>query len=481
MDGASGDRRRADQDGKPPTGAGTWTDRYGAKHRWVRLTDLPAGLDPPKKVRVYARAGRYVLNWWDPRAAKNLSEGVDGDLLAALSRARQVDERICHFKTAGGGSAARVGHADLVARFLADLGRRADAGEVAPNTVGRYRSALDHYLAYAARPDVARRYPVAARADREFRLGLAAYLAARPARGRRSGGHGFVLDAVRAAYVWAADPDRGALLPEAFRTPFRQAGGGRRVFKGDPLAGPAVTLAMAVDLALAADAFQLRLFAPMILFGLRAAEPCLLFVEHLRDGWLRVPCVPELDLWTKGRIDKSLPLVDELAPFWDLLAGGRTGGLLLERRAVAEGGEPAPLRGLPLPDLVTEYRRRCATAGNSPGASGRRRVRGRLLRDAGGLNYDDVEGEFRRLAGRLGWPRAATLKDFRHLFATAMNDAGMPDAHRRYLLGHSPGRAAVAAYTHLSGVRGVYAGVLGGAWAPLAEAIRKRAVVLPRG
>jgi hypothetical protein len=463
--------------GPATAGGSSWTARYGAKHRWVRLAYLPAGLTLPEKVRVYQRAEHFLLNWWDPQAGKNLSERVTGDLLAALTRARQIDDRLTHFRTGGAGSGGRLGHGDLVAKFLADLARRADAGEVAPNTVGRYRTALDHYLEFAAQPDVARRYPLAARADRDFRLGLAAYLAARPPRGRRSGGHGFVLDAVRAAFAWAADPDRGGLLPDGFRTPFRQGGGGRPVFKGDPLAGPAVTMTMVVDLVRAADAFQLRLFAPLALFGLRAAEPCLLFADHLKGGWLRVPCVPELDLWTKGRSDKSLPLVDELAPFWDVLAGGRAAGLLLDRRAVLEGHEAAPLRGLPLPDLIAEYRRRCAQAG-AQGAAGRRAVRVGLLRDAGGLNYDDVEGEFRRLAARLGWPRAATLKGFRHLFATGMNDAGMPDAHRRYLLGHSPGRAAVAAYTHLSGVREIYAGVLRGAWAPLAEAVRARAAAL---
>ena len=59
-------------------------------------------------------------------------------------------------------------------------------------------------------------------------------------------GQPFVLDAVRAAYAWAADPDRGGLLPHGFRNPFLRAGGKAAVFKGDPLAPPDVTADMVV-------------------------------------------------------------------------------------------------------------------------------------------------------------------------------------------------------------------------------------------
>jgi hypothetical protein len=452
---------------------GSWSARYGAKHRWVRLIELPAGLAPPKRVRVYKRADHFLLNWWDPRAGKSLYERVNGDLLAALTRARQVDERVSEFKTAGAGKRARVGHTELVSGFVADLGRRAEAGEVAPRTVDRYASALRHYLDYCERPEVSRTYPTAARVNREFRLGFAAFLSTLPARGRRAGGHGFVLDAVRAMYEWGADPDRGGLLPDGFRNVFRLAAGRKPVFRGDPLAPPDITLAMALDLVAAADQFQLRLFGSILLFGLRAAEPCTLFAEHLRDGWLRVPCVPELDLLTKGRRDKTLPLIADLDPFWELFASGRKVGLILERRSVVEGRETASLRGCSLPGLIAEYHRRLAT---NPkwSATERLAVRDAVLRDAGWLTYDHVEGEFRGIAARLGWPRAATVKDLRHLFATTMNDAVMPDAYRRYLMGHSPGKAAVVAYTHLAALRNVYAAAVRREWEPLIAAINAR-------
>ena len=53
---------------------------------------------------------------------------------------------------------------------------------------------------------------------------------------------------MRALYAWAADPDRGGLLPEGFRNPFLRATATRGLLKSDPLAEPDLTLPMAIDL-----------------------------------------------------------------------------------------------------------------------------------------------------------------------------------------------------------------------------------------
>ena len=57
---------------------------------------------------------------------------------------------------------------------------------------------------------------------------------------------------------------------------------------------------------------------------------------------------------------------------------------------------------------------------------------------------------------RLQWPSTATIKDFRHLFATCLENAGMPEHYRKYLMGQSPGRAAIVTYTHLNEIRQRY-------------------------
>ena len=90
------------------------------------------------------------------------------------------------------------------------------------------------------------------------------------------------------------------------------------------------------------------------------------------------------------------------------------------------------------------------------------------------MTYDDVQGEFEGLARRLGWSKEATLKDFRHLFCTTLENAAMPEAYRRYLMGHAPGKAAIMAYTHLNQLRQRYAEAIQREWQPLVEAINQR-------
>src|SRR5207244_3256491 len=124
-------------------------------------------------------------------------------------------------------------------------------------------------------------------------------------------------------------------------------------------------------------------------------------------------------------------------------------------------------------EVIAEFQRRCAAA-KSLDAAGRLRLRDTVLDEAGGLHYDQVQGEFENLARKLSWPARATLKDFRHLFCTTMANAAMPEGYRRYLMGHAPGKAAAVAYTHLNQLRQQYADVLRREWTPLVEAINRR-------
>jgi hypothetical protein len=232
-------------------------------------------------------------------------------------------------------------------------------------------------------------------------------------------------------------------------------------------------MAMAIVFVGVCDLYQLRLFVPLLFFGLRAAEPSFLFHEYLEGNWLRVPNNPDLAYQTKGRRDKGFPLIEDLAPFWALLCGGRRHGLLYERRAVVEGKQTVPWRGASLAELVQEFHRRCSSTGTLT-APQRAEVRAKLLREAGGIGYDHIEAEFTSLAGKLNWPRQATLKDFRHLFCTTMASAALPEVYRRYLMGHAPERAAINAYTHLHDLRRHYAEAVHKEWQPLLDAILQR-------
>ena len=486
MDGKTSKTKGGSQRTSSPSS--WWAERYGQEHRLKRITEFPCGIEAPKRVRIYHRRAHFVLQWWDPGAKQTLADRVDGDLVAAIARARDIDARLVHFRSSGR-PARRVGHEELVGLFLADLVRRADAGEIGPRTVDRYASALrEHYLTFAAQPDVHRRFRHASSVDRDFQLQLAAHLKAvstcpnrHPnSRRRPMKSQQFVLDVARAMFEWAADPDRGGLMPDGFRNPFLCRGQRQAGPVADPLGEPDISLAMAADFLLACDAYQLRLFAPMVFYGLRAAEPCFLFHEDVDGGWLKVACRPELAYQTKGRRDKRLPVIVCIAQLLGPPPGERPTGLLYHRRRVEEGRGKRPLLGALLETIVEVFEQRCA-ATQVRTAAARQKARDQVLREAGGITYDHIVAEFRKVATRLAWPAQATLKDFRHLFATTLENAGVPEFYRRYLMGQSAGRAAIVTYTHLNELRERYEEAVQRKFQPLVDAVlrRTRALGLP--
>jgi len=443
----------------------TWNERYGEKHRWRRFQTWLPGIASPVKVRVYERAGHYLLNWWDPAARKNLSERITGDLLTALARARLIDDRIVNFRTAGNAAKPKIGHNELIDLFLSDVARRVDARLLADTTLDRYRAALDHYRDWCRLPAVEKKYPHAANANREFRLELSAFLACRTVCGNGRRGtprpmksQGLVLDVARAMFEWAADPDRGNLMPEGFRNPFLGGGEHRPLFVGDPLAAPKITMTMAAEFLSACSAPEKKLFAPMILFGLRASEPCYLFREHLTENGLEVPNIDDLDYFTKGRRGKRFPWTPELAGLRVLLYSDGNQGLLYRRSDFSGLGHPA-VESPSLAQISDEYHLRLAEADQN-NRRAHLKVRKQLFREKGALTYDDIEMIFHRITATLGWSVRATLKDFRHLFATTLSDANISESYRKYLLGHAPGREASVAYTHLHRLKEQFAAVL---------------------
>jgi len=107
------------------------------------------------------------------------------------------------------------------------------------------------------------------------------------------------------------------------------------------------------------------------------------------------------------------------------------------------------------------------------------------MKQAHQLKYDRLEGEVRTLAGELGWPACATLKDLRHLFSTCLENAGVPEFYRRYFMGHALGKAPIVAYTHITEekIHEHYRRALAAELAPISDAIVQRvaAMKLPAG
>ena len=250
----------------------TWSDRYGDRHRLERITDFPRGVAPPSKVRLYWRRDHYVLQWWDPGAKRTLSDRVEGDLVAALTRIRVIEVRLQERGTCHNNGHRRLTFADLTEAFQKNLRQRADADEIDIRTVGRYASALAYLRHFSEQPSIQSRYPHPGRVDRDFVLEFLAFLKTRVVtrNGRAQGVAGrltsveYILATAHAAFTWAADPDRGALLASDFRNPFRGQAGAIRSRSAGPCAAPPITIPMAVDWLQVCDDCQRRLFVPLM-------------------------------------------------------------------------------------------------------------------------------------------------------------------------------------------------------------------------
>jgi hypothetical protein len=458
-----------------------WTERYASKHRWQRVEHFPAGIEPPKKVRIYQRVDHYLLQVWDPSVKANVTERVNGDLVTAIVRARETENRLQHLRTSGCTKPVRLSHRDLVTRYQNDLKARINAGELDPKTLPRYEAALRPYVVFCQVGEISKRYPQPSMIDREFRLAFQKFLddwlvtsnGHHEGRRHKLKSKSYVLATVRALYQWACDPDRGNSLPREFRNPFLKGIERSKIHHGDPLNQPDITMEMVREFIAVCSTYELRLFIPLIVFGLRASEPRYLFQEHMQHEWLLVHNLPELDYTTKGRREKRFPLVAACLPIWTFLRGTRKQGLLLQRETVVSGKEKALLGDLSLPRLIESYQQGCQRSDHSDRIK-RRLFRNVLLRQAGAITYETTEGHFNGIARRLGWPEKATLKDFRHLFATTLASSGMPECYRRYLMGHAPGRDAIVAYTHLSDLSNQFNKFCHGSWKPLLDAVNSR-------
>jgi integrase len=275
-------------------------------------------------------------------------------------------------------------------------------------------------------------------------------------------------------FEWAADTNRGNLLPDGFHNPFLGRASSRLRPRPDQFGEPDVTRAMAAQFLRSCDAFQLRLFTPIVLYGLRATEPAFVFREYIDEDWFKVVCLPTLNYSTKGRRDKRFPLTSPVADLLLPAIATRREGPLYTRRNLAVNDAQTPLLGASLATLTSEFERRCA-ADREQTAERRQMTRDALLRAAGGLTYDDIEGEFRAVHRQLGWSAQATLKDFRHLFSTCLENAGTPEHYRRFLMGHSPGKAAIVTYTHLNELKKRYEEAVQRELQPLVNAVISRA------
>lgn len=456
----------------------SWKEQYGDKHRPRRILEFPIGVEPPQKVRIYARNDAYLLQFWDPGEKRTLSERVEGDFISAIFRARELDERLIALKRSG--KVAKYRHHDLAKRFLADLNVRCEAGEIDPTTVERYGSAIEfHYKAFCDSIK-GQKYRSIHEVDRQFQLEFSTFLKRTPispnghkkARQKlmESSGQDYVLNVVRSMYCWAADPGRGKMLPSGFVNPFTGRKRKTNTVTPDRVNGLPITVAMVVDLLSVCDEFQLPLFGCLSLYGLRPSEPGWVFHEDLDQNWFRVQCKPSIDYFTKGRQDKKFPMLEALKPFQSILERNGQGLRFQNRNAKKNNLHPISLKA------VNEQFAAATMRIQNPLPTERRKLRDKTMRQQGHLNYDQVRREFDKLRQKLDWPNTVRPMALRHLFSTCVENAGVPTFFRKYMMGQSFGREAIVSYTHITEdkLREHYNRALHTELAPIHEALKKR-------
>jgi hypothetical protein len=334
----------------------TWSSRYGERHKLERITEFPRGVLPPKKIRLYSRANHFVLQWWAPTQKRTSSDRVDGDFLAALTRARQLDEQLDERGCVSTGR-RRLSYSELVDGYIDHLRRRAEAGEIDLRTVARYRTALEYFKNFTAQSEITAAYAHPGRTDRDFVLRFQGFLQRqRISRGnvvRPLEGYEFILATVRSAFTWASDPEQGNLLADSFRNPFTGRNWTIRRPAIDLTRELPITIPMAAAFLQECDEYQKRLFAPLILFGLRAAEICWVFNEDVTSGWFTVRCHAGIDYLTKGQRDKKFPLLPKIGMF---LIPSSDCGLWVQRRSWDKDTGSALSREV----MIAEYQRRLA-------------------------------------------------------------------------------------------------------------------------
>lgn len=453
---ASAQRPQQTVEAGSPTSTSSWSRLYGDRHRYVPILDDPVLPNSRRgRVRIYRRGSqdapgpqRFVLNWFEN--GKNCKQTVLGDKFTAVAEADRINGRL-DATGRSGLPRSQVSASTLIDLYREHLDRRAEAGEISPRTTARYRSALQYIHRFVER--TGRCGLPAGKMDEQSVLELKAYL-----RGLKIHPNGhpnsstkpiteagirFIMSVARAAWHWAQQCSP-PLLPEGAHNPFQGRVGSRplkQLVTPIQLDTPQLTRLME-----AADIYQLALLMPMILYGLRAAEPCYLMIEdwNRQDGWLTVACVPDLDYKTKGRTDKILPVPPVLNRLLTVAVAGRSGGPLIYTRPFFEGRRAAAPTLATKQQIIEEYQRRIQ---GSRSAQRRLKVLNAVLREAGAVTYDQLSREFRELVRRAGLPSCVTLKSLRHHFASALETANISYFTRKYLMGHRVRRDPLAIYT----------------------------------
>ncbi len=337
-----------------------------------------------------------------------------------------------------------VGNATLVelsAAYTFDVQRRRGK-----KTAQKYRNLLNHVLAFAREPDVARAYPYAASIDRNFALGLREFLARRlvTRNGRRSSVQrpmakrsiGDILQRFGDTLRFACRPDT-ALLPVDFVNPVEGLPIEQAPPK-DPFRHITLTADRRALMVRHMDRWQFLTLSPLFILPVRPEELTGLLIDDIdwKNSVVHFGTRFGGNDFTKGRQAWMLPFPPELTWILCAAAGLRGGGPLFLRRSVLEGGALSSIDSESSEALEDRVSEALIEAKSSTAQDAKQVVR-KCFREAGGICTDELRREFRRLCAVANLGRDTKLYGCREAVTTELERTNLSMLLLRYLTGHS--------------------------------------------
>ena len=314
------------------------------------------------------------------------------------------------------------------------------------NTARTYQGRLSHVLDFAELPESAKCWPFAASIKRTFAIELRAFLVRRQvSRNGRAGGIKRpmsgrevrnVLQTLRMVLTWATQADVRH-LPADFINPVTPEIVGPEPIK-DPLRRAPLPADERMEILEQMDEWQFRTLSSLLILPLRPEDIARALISDLDLSGMTLRLGSHFGGadCSKGRVDITLPLPEELLPILRSCIGQRPEGPLFQSRRIAEGRWRAPRIPASRQELEAWFAIELSKCSEEEiqAAEDQKVVYQRLLRKLGGLTTDEIGKELRKLLPLHGSPRPY---DLRHAVTQDMHDAGVHHLELRDLTGHT--------------------------------------------
>lgn len=399
------------------------------------------------RVSVYLHHGSWWIYYREDD--KPIRRKIGSDRAAAEQAAAHVNAQLATAAPTLFGFKP-IAIADLRAAFLREHEsvRRSSLA-----TISRYSAATQHLVDFSPKTKA---HQVSASAFAEFlrnRIVSPNGHKNSPRRPLRDKGVQYILEVCRSLYAFA---HRQRHLPPYSTNPFADLRVDlMRIDDAKPIfVFDSVTEAAFLS---AARGWEFALQFTLAKTGLRPGELCHLLIEEvdLKEGWLHVRNRPELGWTIKTRLERSVPLIDDIRQVIVRTVGERKRGLVFIRPCYQQSNNPCTEYGrehlakITLQRIHAEFQR----DGQVPTRLVKAKIARTVWRDAGALDPDQVRVSFLRVCKRCGFPQATCVKSWRHTFATLLQDANVDPLIRQVTLGHkttsgTPSLGMTEVYTH---------------------------------